>query len=76
MKYRIRTLNQLGMALEAIRRDKKLTQSSVAEEAGMLQKTVSLMETGSPGSTLSSLYKLISSLGYDIDWYPEMTEPM
>ena len=38
MKYTIRTISQLGMALKSLRASRGLTQEEVAQKVGLLQK--------------------------------------
>jgi len=52
MNYTINLLQQLGPVLKGIRKKSGMTQKQVAEKVGMLPKTISALETGSPGSTL------------------------
>ena len=77
MKYTIRTISQLGMALKSLRASTGLTQEEVAQKVGLLQKTISALESSSSQSTIESLMKLLSGLNCDMILVPKeenMTE--
>lgn len=71
MKYTIRTISQLGMALKSLRASAGLTQEEVAEKVGLLQKTISALESSSSQSTIESLMKLLAGLNCDIIIIPK-----
>jgi len=66
MKYNIKTMKQIGLALRAIRKEKGITQKVVSSKVKLLPKTISALESGSPGSTIESLMKYIAALDCDI----------
>jgi HTH-type transcriptional regulator/antitoxin HipB len=71
MKNTIYTPEQLGKVLKGQRKLQKLTQSELGNSVGLLQKTVSLLETNPKGSTIESLFKVLSSLGLALELIPK-----
>ncbi|AEV29521.1 putative transcriptional regulator [Sphaerochaeta pleomorpha str. Grapes] len=67
MNYTIHLVQQLGPVLKGIRKKSGMTQKQVAEKVGLLPKTISALESGSPRSTLDSLFTLLSAYGYTIE---------
>mgnify|MGYP001038974217 FL=1 len=66
MDYTISLIQQLGPVLKGIRRKSGMTQKQVAEKVGMLTKTISALEAGSPRSTLDSLMTLLGAYNYTL----------
>lgn len=66
MQYRVKTISQLGTALKSMRISAGLTQNEVSEKVGLLQKTISALESGAPRSSIGSLIKLLAALECDI----------
>lgn len=66
MDYPVRTAAQLGMILQALRKDHARTQQETADESGLLQKSVSLLERNPERATVRSLLSLISALDAEI----------
>jgi HTH-type transcriptional regulator/antitoxin HipB len=75
MKHTIYTAEQLGKVLKGIRRTRKLNQSDLGNSVGLLQKTVSLLETDPKGSTIESLFKILSALGMAMEIIPKAEAP-
>lgn len=61
-----RDTKQLGLILSNVRKTGKLTQSALALEAGILQKTVSAVERGEGGSSLETLFRILAALDLEI----------
>jgi len=53
---------QLAAVLRGRRLSTELTQREAGSKVGLLQKTVSSLETDPSGSSIASLYKLLSAL--------------
>ena len=66
MKYPIRTTQQLAMILQGCRKQVGLTQKQTAGKVGLLPKTISLLETDPDGSSVASLFKLLSALDLEL----------
>ena len=66
MDYTISLIQQLGPVLKGIRKKTGMTQKQVAEKVGMLTKTISALEAGSPRSTLDSLMTLLGAYNYTL----------
>ena len=62
----IYTPEQLGKVLKGIRKSQGITQINLGKEVGLLQKTVSLLETDPKRSNIESLFKILSALGLAI----------
>lgn len=58
--------NDIIMSLSEIRKEKRLTQTKVADMAGMKQQQLSRIELGQCDPSLSCVCKLLSSLGYKL----------
>lgn len=56
---------QVGMALRRARRAQRLTQTNVADRAGVTQATVSLLEGGTHGVKLKTVTDVMAALGLD-----------
>ncbi len=57
---------QLGLALRQRRRELGLTQSQIAERAGLRTATVSVVENGDPGVKLSTIFTLLVALDLEL----------
>lgn len=66
MQLRALTPEQLGAVLRGRRQALGLTQREVASQVGLLQKTVSGVETDPAGSSLTTLFKLLSALDLEL----------
>jgi HTH-type transcriptional regulator/antitoxin HipB len=66
MNYTINLVQQLGPVLKGIRKKSGMTQKQVADKVGMLTKTISALEAGSPRSTLDSLMTLLGAYNYTL----------
>ncbi len=66
MDYPVKTAAQLGMIIQALRKDQARTQQKAAEDSGLLQKTVSLLERNPERATVRSLLALVSALDAEI----------
>jgi HTH-type transcriptional regulator / antitoxin HipB len=62
---RARTPQQIGTALRAARRARGLTQSELASLSGQRQELISKIESGSPGTAISSICALLAALGLE-----------
>lgn len=76
MENYIQTPVQLGKVLKARRNLLKLTQEKAGLTVGLLPKTISALEITPEGSSISSLFKLLSALDLEIilrpkDFIPE-----
>jgi HTH-type transcriptional regulator / antitoxin HipB len=61
-----RNPRQFGFALRQRRRELGLTQSEVAERAGVRTATVSVVENGDPGTKLSTVFALLVALDLEL----------
>jgi HTH-type transcriptional regulator / antitoxin HipB len=62
----VRDPRQLGLALRQRRRELGLTQTQVAERAGVRAATVSAVENGDPGAKLSTIFALLIALDLEL----------
>lgn len=74
MRLRATTPDQLAAVLRGQRQSLGLTQKEAGAPVGLLQKTVSALETDPCGSSLASLYKLLSALKLDLVLEPRQGE--
>lgn len=74
MRLRATTPDQLAAVLRGQRQALGLTQTEAGAGVGLLQKTVSALETDPSGSSLASLYKLLSALKLDLVLEPRDAE--
>jgi HTH-type transcriptional regulator / antitoxin HipB len=61
-----RSPRQLGNIIQRVRKQRGLTQTELANLAGLRQEMVSKIETGHGSTKLSALYSLFSALGLDM----------
>lgn len=66
MEFPAQTPVQLGQILKARRNLLKLTQEKAGQTVGLLPKTISALEITPEGSTILSLFKLLSALDLEI----------
>ena len=66
MTFNVTSVEQLGPTLKGLRRARHMTQAELAESAGLLQKTVSLLETAPGRCTVASLFRYLSALGIPV----------
>lgn len=66
MEYLALTPFQLAQVLRGYRRSKGLTQHDAAQIGGLLQKTVSTLETAPQRTSVQSLFKLVSALDLEL----------
>ena len=66
----IRLPNQLGAFVKSTRLERKMTQKQLASLIGKQQKTISAIETGSPGTKLDTLLSVIAILDLDLQVMP------
>lgn len=72
MIHRIKTPQQLSVALQDARLDKKLTQQALAKKiGGVAQKTISLIEKDSENVALGRLLKLLAALDLELEIRPK-----
>jgi HTH-type transcriptional regulator / antitoxin HipB len=62
----IRDAKQLGAALQRERKRQRLTQTQLAEKAGLRQQTISAVEGGKPRSELQIIFDIMTALGLEI----------
>ena len=71
MEQTVRMPMQLANVLQENRKKLKLTQKQAGEKVGLLPKTISAMENNPEGSSISSLFKLLSALGFEPVLHPK-----
>lgn len=74
MAGRIYSPYALGVILRAARKRKMLTQTQAAKMAGVGQDTISRVESGNPGTTVDTLFRLMSAL--ELDLFLEEKKPI
>mgnify|MGYP005877820723 FL=1 len=62
----IRDPQQLGAALQQERKRQGLTQTQLAEKAGLRQQTISAVEGGKPRSELQVIFDIMTALGLEV----------
>lgn len=62
----IRDTRQLGAALQRERKRQGMTQTQLAEKAGVRQQTVSGVEGGKPRSELQVIFDIMAALGLEM----------
>lgn len=70
MAYKIKEISQLGQAIKDLRAGKDLTQQEASARGGLLQKTVSSLESDPGKSSVNTLFKLLDALEVDIELKP------
>ncbi len=71
MKHTVRNSTQLGVALRSLRKEAGLSQDDIYDKSGILQKTVSLLESGNSQSTIASLFKILAAIDCDLIIVPK-----
>ncbi len=66
MDYPVKTTLQLGMILQALRKERNRTQRELAEASGLLQKSVSLLERSPERATVRTLFSLLTALDAEV----------
>lgn len=65
-----RTPKQLGTLIRRQRKKLGLSQSTLGEQAGLRQETISLIETGNPATRLDTLLAVLAALELDLHLGP------
>ena len=65
-----RSSKQLGLLIQRHRKAAGLSQTELADKAGMRQEMVSKIEGGQAGSRLSSIYDLLTALDLEMTLRP------
>lgn len=65
-----RSSKQLGLLIQRHRKERGLSQTELADRAGLRQELVSKIESGQPGSRLSSIYALLAALNLEMTIQP------
>jgi len=71
MENYVSTPVQLGQILRDRRSSLRLTQYKAGQTVGLLPKTISALEISPEGSSISSLFKLLSALDLEIILRPK-----
>ncbi|QGX40157.1 XRE family transcriptional regulator [Permianibacter aggregans] len=71
MDYPARTPEQLGKILKGFRKNAGMTQQEAGSLVGLLQKSVSLLETKPENVPIRQLFKMLSALGLEIAIRPK-----
>ena len=66
MSHIARSPRQLGNLIQRTRKQRGLTQTDLANLAGLRQEMISKIETGHEGTKLSSIYALFAALDLDL----------
>jgi len=66
MIYPAHTPEQLGKILSGFRKNAGKTQQEVGSQVGLLQKSVSVLETNPENVPIRQLFKMLSALGLEI----------
>jgi HTH-type transcriptional regulator/antitoxin HipB len=61
-----RTPQQLGNLIRRTRRQRDLSQTQLAERAGLRQETISLIETGNPAAKLETILAVLTALDLEL----------
>ncbi|MDC0980282.1 helix-turn-helix transcriptional regulator [Bdellovibrionales bacterium] len=61
-----RAPDQLGVALKRLRKMSGMTQSELANKAGVQQRTISKIENGQQNTEVSTLFNLCAVLGLEL----------
>ena len=67
MKYRIRTPEDLGLLLRAVRKHARVRQDDLAATAGVSKQFASDVENGKPTAQLGLVLKLLSEAGVTLN---------
>lgn len=66
MAHIARSPRDLGNLIQRTRKQRGLTQTELANLAGLRQELISKIERGQEGTKLSNLYALLAALGLDL----------
>lgn len=69
-------ISQLGPLLQGRRKSLGLTQKEAAKKTGLLPKTISALENNPSGSTLDSLFSLLSALDIELLFQDKQAPPL
>ena len=69
-----RSPKQLGNAIQRTRRQLGLTQTQLANLAGLRQEKVSIVESGQDGAKLSTIFALLAALNLEITVEPRSSK--
>jgi HTH-type transcriptional regulator/antitoxin HipB len=67
----IRSPKELGVQIMNERRKLKLTQNQVAEETGIMQKTISALENNAERTQVETLFRVLSALNLNLHLSPK-----
>lgn len=67
----IRSPKELGIQLMNERRKLKLSQNQVAEETGLMQKTISALENHAESTQIETLFRILSALNLNLYLSPK-----
>ena len=76
MDYVAKTPEQLGQILKSCRSQRQLTQRAAGAKVGLKQSTISVVETDASGSSIETLYKLLSALELELVIRDRNAEPV
>lgn len=65
-EIQVRSAEQLGNAIQRIRRLLELNQTQLGEKASIKQQSVSTLEKGAPGARLETVFKLLAALDLEL----------
>ena len=65
-----RSAKQLGLLIQRHRKARGLSQTDLADLAGLRQEMISKIESGQPGSRLSSIYHILAALDLEMTIQP------
>ena len=72
----MKTIADLGVELQQLRTQAKMTQGRVANVTGMRQEAVSRFEGGRGNDfSVAKLLRLVQALGYDVQFVPAHSRP-
>ena len=66
MEFPAHTPEQLGKVLAGFRKTSGLTQHEMGSQVGLLQKSVSVLETNPANVPIRQLFKMLSALGLEV----------
>ena len=65
-----RSPKQIGNIIRRARKHRGWTQTQLADQAGLRQETISLIETGHPAAKLDTLLAILAALGLEFQVAP------
>lgn len=68
------TPDQLGHILRGYRKSAELTQSAMSDQSGLLQKTISTLETDPSQTRIDTLYKALAALDLEMVLQPRSSK--